>query len=155
MRASGLILTDKDIVDITKKADPEDRGEIDLGKFFIIIARRFRDLDPVVSMARKSFNKISKSNMVSGQDSIPLAALRGVLTTRGGEQFAEAEVEEFMKEVQLISDRKRSTISVKKLTHKVFPELEEEDVPEGSKKFDNAGISQKSDNSSSGKLYAR
>ena len=120
LRASNLILTEKDIVDIIKKADPEETGEIGLGKFFVIAARRFRDLAPIEKMARKAFTKISKSNMVSGKDDIPLAALRNVLIARGGEQFIESEVEDFMKYVHVISDRKRSTVSVLNLVAYVF-----------------------------------
>ena len=123
LRASGLIITEKDIVDIGKEADPEDRGEIDLGKFFVVAARHFRDLKAVESCARKAFGKISKSNMVSGHDDIPLAALRNMLISRGGEQFVESEVEEFMKDVQAISDRKRGTVSVKALVQYTFGDV--------------------------------
>lgn len=130
LRASGLIITEKDIVEIGKEADPEDRGEIDLGKFFVIAARRFRDLKPIESCARKAFGKISKSNMVSGHDDIPLAALRNMLLSRGGEQFVESEVEEFMKDVQAISDRKRSTVSVKALVQYTFGDVPFEELAE-------------------------
>jgi hypothetical protein len=123
LRASGLIITEKDIVHISKEADPEDRGEIDLGKFFVIAARHFRDLKPIESCARKAFGKISKSNMVSGHDDIPLAALRNMLISRGGEQFVESEVEEFMKDVLAIADRKRSTVSVKALVQYTFGDV--------------------------------
>lgn len=123
LRASGLIITEKDIVDISKEADPEDRGEVDLGKFFVVAARHFRDWKPVESCARKAFGKISKSNMVSGHDDIPLAALRNMLLSRGGEQFVESEVEDFMKDVQAISDRKRSTVSVKALVQYTFGDV--------------------------------
>ena len=130
MRASGLILTDKDIADTTRDADPEDRGEIDLGKFFVIVARRFRDWKPIEAAARKAFTKISKSNMVSGVDDIPLHALRNVLTSRGGEPFAELELEEFMKAVQVISDKKRNTVSVKSLVQYTFGDVSFEELAE-------------------------
>lgn len=130
LRASGLILTEKDITDISKEADPEDRGEIDLGKFFVVAARRFRDWKPIEQSARKAYLKISKSNMVSGQDDIPLAALRSMLISRGGEQFVEAEVEDFMKDVQAISDKKKSTVSVTALVQYTFGDTAFEELVE-------------------------
>lgn len=130
LRASGLILTEKDIMDITKEADPEDRGEIDLGKFFVIAARRFRDWKPTEQSARKAFYKISKSNMVSGHDDIPLAALRSMLISKGGEQFVESEVEDFMKDVHAISDKKKSTVSVTALVQYTFGDVAFEELVE-------------------------
>lgn len=123
-------MTEKDIVDISKDADPEDRGEIDLGKFFVITARHYRDLKAIEASAKKAFQKISKSNMVSGQDDIPIAALRSMLISRGGEPFIEPEVEEFMKDVQAISDKKKSTVSVKALVQYIFGEVSIEEIAE-------------------------
>lgn len=128
MRASGLILTDKDIVTITRDADPEDLGTIDLGKFLVIVARRFRDWKPIEAAARKAFTKISKSNMVSGADDIPLHALRSVLMGRGGEQFLELELEEFMKDVNVISDKKKGTVNVKALAQYTFGDVSFEEL---------------------------
>ena len=68
--------------------------------------------------------------MVSGVDDIPLHALRNVLTSRGGEPFAELELEEFMKAVQVISDKKRNTVSVKSLVQYTFGDVSFEELAE-------------------------
>ena len=130
LRACGLILTEKDVADISKDADPDDRGDLDLGKFFVIAARHHRDLKAIETSARKAFHKISKSNMVSGQDDIPIAALRSMLISRGGEPFIEPEVEEFMKDVQVISDKKKGTVSVKALVQYIFGDVPIEEIAE-------------------------
>jgi hypothetical protein len=66
LRAIGLIMTDADIVNIEKDADPEKRGEVELGYFFVIAARRFRDQDSIELAAKKAFSKMSKSTLISG-----------------------------------------------------------------------------------------
>lgn len=66
LRAIGLIMTDGDIVNLEKDVDPENRGEFELGSFFVTAARRFRDQDSVESAAKKAFSKMSKSNLISG-----------------------------------------------------------------------------------------
>jgi hypothetical protein len=66
LRAIGLIMTDADIVNLEKDVDPENRGEFELGSFFVTAARRFRDQDSVESAAKKAFSKMSKSTLISG-----------------------------------------------------------------------------------------
>jgi Ca2+-binding EF-hand superfamily protein len=39
LRASGLIVTNQDIKDIAEDADPSSTGIIDLGQFFVVVAR--------------------------------------------------------------------------------------------------------------------
>lgn len=66
LRSIGLIITESDIVKIEKEADPEKRGEFELGSFFVIAARRFRDHETVEGAARKSFSKMNRTNLISG-----------------------------------------------------------------------------------------
>jgi Ca2+-binding EF-hand superfamily protein len=67
LRAIGLILTRTDIAEMKKEIDVENRGAFELGAFFVIAARKFRDEHTVDAQARKAFLKISKSTLISGK----------------------------------------------------------------------------------------
>jgi hypothetical protein len=67
LRAVGLILTGRDIAKMKKEIDVVNRGAFELGAFFVIAARKFRDERTVDAEAKKAFLKISKNTLISGK----------------------------------------------------------------------------------------
>eukprot|EP00596_Hydrurales_sp_CCMP1899_P006002 CAMPEP_0119053504 /NCGR_PEP_ID=MMETSP1177-20130426/74468_1 /TAXON_ID=2985 /ORGANISM="Ochromonas sp, Strain CCMP1899" /LENGTH=208 /DNA_ID=CAMNT_0007033473 /DNA_START=128 /DNA_END=754 /DNA_ORIENTATION=+ len=121
LRAIGLIMTDADIVNIEKDADPEKRGEVELGYFFVIAARRFRDQDSIELAAKKAFSKMSKSTLISGEDDIQISAIKTMLMQRGGETLSESDLDAYMKIVEMLSyNTEKSKVSIKKLVRYMF-----------------------------------
>lgn len=71
LRAIGLILTESDMAQIKEdihlnRANVHE-GAFELGPFFVIAARKFRDQHTVEIQAKKAFLKISKRNQISGK----------------------------------------------------------------------------------------
>jgi Ca2+-binding EF-hand superfamily protein len=112
LRAGGLLITEKDIERIKPDIDPQNRGVIELGTFFITMARLKRDAESVDGAVVTAFEKISKDFLVKGEKKIAPSILRSVLFARGGDVLTEKELDDFAKKIDAISDKKDGTIDL-------------------------------------------
>ena len=64
MRAIGLMPSEKEVEEYTKSADPERAGTIEMGQFFVLIARLFRDVGEIESSAKHAFKALSQSYFI-------------------------------------------------------------------------------------------
>lgn len=121
LRAGGLILTEADIKKICDEVDPEEKGTLALSDYFIIMARKYRDLPVVEQAAQTAFTKISKAAMIfKEKEDIPVTSIRNILIGKGGDMFSEKEVEDVMRYVNQLADTKAGTISMKVLQDWIF-----------------------------------
>ena len=147
MRAGGLILTEKDIVSLTSEYDPEEKGVISLPNFFVLMARKMRDLTIMEDSVKKAFKKSSKSTLITGSDDYNITALRNILIGKGGDVFNETELDDFIRDATALSDQKSGTISLQVLMSWVMCEVPYakllEDKTEADKKAKEAKKSKK------------
>ena len=115
MRTLGLFPTEAEVRELTKEIDPQNTGKIDMGDFFVHMARKLRDSADVVQSAKNAFKKISfqnKSNQnPSGDNSaspssvvptsrtINLQSLINSLTDEAGEPLSGTEVDSFIQSI--------------------------------------------------------
>ena len=123
MRAGGLILTEKDIESLTSEYDPEEKGVISLPNFFVLMARKMRDISIMEDSVKKAFKKSSKATLISGSDDYNITALRNILIGKGGDVFSETELDDFIRDATALSDQKAGTISLQVLLSWVMCEV--------------------------------
>ena len=110
MRAAGLILTEKDVIKLTSEYDPEEKGVISLANFFVLMARQMRTVAILETNVLHAVKKISKQTIIAGASDINVTALRNVLVGKGGEQLHETELDDLMRDITQLSDKKKGTV---------------------------------------------
>lgn len=110
MRAAGLILTEKDVIRLTSEYDPEEKGVISLSNFFVLMARQMRTVSVLETNVLSAVKKISKQTIITGSNDINVTALRNVLVGKGGEQLNETELDDLMRDITQLSDKKKGTV---------------------------------------------
>eukprot|EP01038_Epipyxis_sp_PR26KG_P009495 gene9495-12791_t len=122
LRAAGLILTDKEISETTRKFSQDHNEErIDLGNFFIIFAKAFNDQNEIISNCRKNLDKISfmKEDPLKPTNPQVQVVLLDKLIGSGGELLNDDEEEEFIKLLKQ-EDCYDDNLDYKKLTKLLF-----------------------------------
>ena len=116
MRTLGLFPTEAEVRDLTKEIDPQNTGKIEMGDFFVHMARKLRDSSDVEQSAKNAFKKISfqnNSNQKSSGDNnsaspssavptsrtINLQSLINSLTDEAGEPLSGTEVDSFIQSI--------------------------------------------------------
>jgi Ca2+-binding EF-hand superfamily protein len=110
MRAAGLILTEKDVIKLTSEYDPEEKGVISLANFFVLMARQMRTVEVLEMNVLHASKKMSKQTIIAGTNEINITALRNMLVGKGGEQLNETELDDFMRDITQLSDKKKGTV---------------------------------------------
>lgn len=109
MRTLGLFPTEAEVSDLTKEIDPQNTGKIEMGDFFVHMARKLRDSGDVEQSAKNAFKKISShSHSNHGDNASPasqnsrtinLQSLINSLTDEAGEPLSGTEVDTFIQSI--------------------------------------------------------
>jgi Ca2+-binding EF-hand superfamily protein len=100
MRVLGLFPTEKEILETQKVSDPLNCGRIEMGDFFVQMARKFRDSGDIEMSCKNAFKKLSYSQ--SDNESIRLLNLQSLinsLTDETGEPLSTSELDAFIQSV--------------------------------------------------------
>lgn len=102
MRAAGLLVTNEEIAESIKALEiesPHTAGTIEMSRFFILVATKFRDAGEIEKAAAAAFKGIYTDPTDALSKKIPLKALRNKISASGGEQFTEEEAETFTRAI--------------------------------------------------------
>ena len=98
LRTANCLISELEISELRKELDPDNRGKIDLGTFFIVAARKLRDNAPnekVSAAVRKIHTQTSLSGGEAGM--IPVSVIASALQVRGGEPVDEEVLNKFLR----------------------------------------------------------
>jgi len=100
MRGSGLVISNQEIAD-TKKA-LADEGVVDtieMSRFFILMATKFRDAHDMDKVVVTSFKSIYNDPDDPLTKTIPIKVLRTKLAASGGEQLEDEEIDSLLHDI--------------------------------------------------------
>jgi len=98
MRAAGLLISNKEIEDTIVALELENPalvGKIELSRFFILMALKFRDAGDIEKTGVTAFKGMYTDPQDALSKKIPLKIFRTKISSRGGEPFTEEEAEAF------------------------------------------------------------
>ena len=102
MRAAGLLVSNEEIAESIKALEiesPHTAGTIEMSRFFILVATKFRDAGEIDKAAAAAFKGIYTDPTDALSKRIPLKAFRSKISASGGEQFSEEEAEAFTRSI--------------------------------------------------------
>ena len=126
LRATGLYINNADMEDVIYEADPASTGTVTISTFFMVVARKFRDVGEVIKTTEAAFGKIylPPANERLSEKRIPLTAVfRGAVIARGGEPLTEAMIDDFIRQVPPTLIDKDNCIKIKDLVGLVMADL--------------------------------
>ena len=100
MRASGLLISDQEISDVKKALELEGVvSSIELGRFFILMATKFRDAGDMEKTVATAFRSIYNDPDDPLTKDIPLKVLRLKFSASGGEPFSEEQMDAWLRDI--------------------------------------------------------
>mmetsp|Transcript_2250 Transcript_2250/g.3060 ORF Transcript_2250/g.3060 Transcript_2250/m.3060 type:complete len:141 (+) Transcript_2250:215-637(+) len=100
MRVLGLFPTEKEILETQRVSDPSNSGRIEMGDFFVQMARKFRDSGDIEISCKSSFKKLSYPQ--SDNENVRLMNLQSLinsLTDETGEPLTSSELDAFVQSI--------------------------------------------------------
>ena len=87
MRTLGLFPTEAEVSDLIKEIDPQNTGKIEMGDFFVHMARKLRDSGDVEQSAKNAFKNINLQSLINS------------LNDEAGEPLSGTEVDTFIQTI--------------------------------------------------------
>ena len=76
LRATGLIISEKEVSEILSKVDPDKSGFIEMGDFYIQVARKFRDKGEIEKSIKDALHNLSFFNENENIQSVNVQSLK-------------------------------------------------------------------------------
>ena len=100
LRTANCLVSEVEIADLLEEVDPDNKGRLDLGSFFIVAARKLRDNTPnkkITEAVRKLCMQTSFTGGDSNSSLIPVSVLSSIAQVRGGEPVDEEIMNKFLR----------------------------------------------------------
>ena len=123
MRAGGLLLTEEDVTNIIKEYDPENTNTIDIGTYFVLMARLSREKMEVEEAAKFAIKKLVKDALIVSDGAklnINFQTIKTSIQQKGGDKISDNEMELILSDLEIIGDKKTQTIDINDLTDWCF-----------------------------------
>ena len=99
LRATGLIISEKEVSEILSKVDPDKSGFIEMGDFYIQVARKFRDKGEIEKSIKDALHNLSFFNENENIQSVNVQSLKSALANEEGEPLLPSEIGFFIQSI--------------------------------------------------------